>query len=67
MTKQKTHKGAKKRFRISASGKVKHRCAGTSHLAYRVSKKRRRHLRGTDVLAEAETKRIHIALAACRD
>lgn len=59
----KTHKGAKKRFKITAGGKVKHRSAGTSHLAYRVSKKRRRNLRGTTTVAEAETKRLHIALS----
>ena len=33
MPKQKTHKGTKKRFRLTASGKVKHRQAGTSHRA----------------------------------
>src|SRR5438876_163183 len=42
MPKQKTHKGTKKRFRLTANGKVKHRSAGTSHLASRKSKKRRR-------------------------
>ena len=30
MPKQKTHKGTKKRFRLTATGKVKHRRAGTS-------------------------------------
>ena len=33
MPKMKTHKGTKKRFRLTATGKVKHRSAGTSHLA----------------------------------
>ena len=47
MPKQKTHKGTKKRFRLSANGKAKHRHSGTSHLATRLSKKRRRNLRGT--------------------
>ena len=28
MPKQKTHKGTKKRFRLTATGKVKHRSAG---------------------------------------
>ena len=37
MPKQKTHKGTKKRFRLTATGKVKHRSAGTSHLAARMS------------------------------
>ena len=50
MPKQKTHKGTKKRFRLSAKGKVKHRPAGTSHLATRKNQKRIRKLRGTETL-----------------
>lgn len=64
MPKQKTHKGTKKRFRMTAKGKIKHRQAGTSHLQSRMSKKRRRQLRGTDTLRSAlDTKRLTIALA----
>lgn len=62
MPKQKTHKGTKKRFRLTGTGKVKHRSAGTSHLASRMSQKRKRNLRGTAVLAEVEEPRIHAAL-----
>ncbi|MFM7845503.1 MAG: 50S ribosomal protein L35 [Planctomycetota bacterium] len=62
MPKQKTHKGTKKRFRLSASGKAKHRHAGTSHLASRRSKKRRRNLRGTTVTSKVMTKSLQIAL-----
>ncbi|HAC89423.1 MAG TPA: 50S ribosomal protein L35 [Planctomycetaceae bacterium] len=58
MPKMKTHKATKKRFRATANGKVKHRGAGTSHLAVRVSKKRRRNLRGTRVTATASTKAV---------
>ena len=47
MPKQKTHKGTKKRFRLTASGKAKHRQSGTSHLQTRMSQKRKRNLRGT--------------------
>ncbi|QDS96586.1 50S ribosomal protein L35 [Roseimaritima multifibrata] len=46
-TKMKTHKGTKKRFRLSATGKAMHRSSGTSHLAGRMSHKRKRNLRGT--------------------
>ena len=64
MPKQKTHKGTKKRFRLTANGKIKHRQAGTSHLQARMSKKRRRQLRGTDTLRSArDTKNLTIALA----
>ncbi|MCA9128544.1 MAG: 50S ribosomal protein L35 [Planctomycetales bacterium] len=58
MPKMKTHKATKKRFRVTASGKVKHRGAGTSHLAARMSAKRRRNLRGTRVLATAATRQV---------
>ena len=63
MPKQKTHKGTKKRFRLTATGKAKHRHAGTSHLASRLSHKRKRNLRGTVVSAELESKKIREALA----
>ncbi|MGI8979281.1 MAG: 50S ribosomal protein L35 [Pirellulaceae bacterium] len=63
MPKQKTHKGTKKRFRLTATGKVKHRSAGTSHLASRMSKKRRRNLRGTKVLSSTVVHQITRALA----
>ncbi|MEX2172588.1 MAG: 50S ribosomal protein L35 [Pirellulales bacterium] len=63
MPKQKTHKGTKKRFRLTAGGKAKHRAAGTSHLAARMSSKRKRHLRGTEVLSSTDTKMITKALA----
>jgi large subunit ribosomal protein L35 len=58
MPKQKTHKGTKKRFRLTATGKAKHRQAGTSHLLGRMSTKRKRQLRGTDTVKEVEEKRI---------
>ncbi len=63
MPKQKTHKGTKKRFRVTATGKVMHRSAGTSHLAARMSQKRKRKLRGTEVTASCNEKGIKIALA----
>jgi large subunit ribosomal protein L35 len=47
MPKLKTHKGTKKRFRLTAKGKAKHRMTGTSHLNSRMSQKRKRNLRGT--------------------
>jgi len=62
MPKQKTHKATKKRFRLSARGKVKHRQAGTSHLAFRKTHKQKRQLRGTDTCDSVEHKKIRIAL-----
>jgi large subunit ribosomal protein L35 len=63
MPKMKTHKGTKKRFRLTAKGKAKHRSAGTSHLAARMSNKRKRNLRGTTVVDQCMTKTIQRALA----
>jgi large subunit ribosomal protein L35 len=62
MPKMKTHKATKKRFRLTATGKAKHRGAGTSHLAVRMSAKRRRNLRGTRVLAKAATRMVQDCL-----
>ncbi len=62
MPKMKTHKGTKKRFRLTATGKAKHRAAGTSHLASRMSHKRKRNLRGTRVVEETETDKIALVL-----
>jgi len=47
---------------VSGSGKVLHRSSGTSHLAARMSHKRKRNLRGTTTVKEVEAKRIRKAL-----
>ena len=61
--KMKTHKGVKKRFRLSAKGKPIHRSAGTSHRNVRVSAKRKRNLRGGGtVLKETMVKTIRRSL-----
>ena len=62
MPKMKTHKGIKKRFRITGTGKVMHRGAGTSHLATAMSSKRRRNLRGSRVLSKTMVSQVHRAL-----
>ena len=46
MPKMKTHKGSRKRFRITASGKLKRRQAGKKHLNSPKAAKRKRQLRG---------------------
>jgi large subunit ribosomal protein L35 len=63
MPKQKTHKGTKKRFRLSANGKAMHRHAGTSHLAARMTQKRKRNLRGTTAVDKTMQASIRAALA----
>ncbi len=63
MPKQKTHKGTKKRFRLTAKGKAKHRRTGTSHLATHLSQKQKRNLRGTGTVVGSVAKKIREALA----
>jgi large subunit ribosomal protein L35 len=46
MPKQKTHKASRKRFRVSASGKLKRSQAGKKHLNSHKTGKRKRQLRG---------------------
>jgi large subunit ribosomal protein L35 len=48
--KMKTHKGLKKRFKVSANGKVLHKPCGSSHLNSHKSGKKIRRLRRTKVL-----------------
>jgi len=45
----KTHKSSKKRFRVTATGKLKRRHAGKKHLLSHKTGKRKRHLRGTTI------------------
>ena len=47
MPKMKTHKASKKRFRVTATGKLKRRQAGKKHLLSHKTGKRKRHLRET--------------------
>lgn len=45
MPKQKTNKGAKKRFKVSSTGKVQFRPAGKRHIMSGKRSKRRRQMR----------------------
>jgi large subunit ribosomal protein L35 len=63
MPKLKTHKGMKKRFKVSANGKVQHKRCGSSHLMSHKSGKRVRRLRKPTTLnVAAETRRVRSAL-----
>jgi large subunit ribosomal protein L35 len=58
MPKQKTHKGLKKRVKVSARGKVKVGQAGKSHLMTGTRGKNVRKLRGTKVASKPEQRRL---------
>ena len=63
MPKLKTHKGMKKRFKVSATGKVSHKRCGSSHLMSHKSGKRVRRLRkSTTLKVAAEAHRIRNAM-----
>lgn len=63
MPKQKTHKGMKKRFKVTATGKVKHRKAFRGHILGKKSGNRKRHLRQDGVIVGAEAVQIAACLA----
>ena len=58
MPKMKSHRGAKKRFSVTGTGKVKRAKAYKSHILTKKSPKRKRNLRGTTMLAKADEKRV---------
>lgn len=59
MPKIKTHKGAKRRFHITGSGKVMHRKGQISHLRTRKSKRARRQIDKKLVASDSMQKRVH--------
>jgi large subunit ribosomal protein L35 len=58
MPKIKTKSGAKKRFKITGTGKVKAAHAGKRHGMIKRTKKQIRQLRGTDVLFKTDGENI---------
>ncbi len=58
MPKMKTHSGAKKRFKLTAKGKVKFQRAKTRHMMTNKPKKMKRKARGGGILAEVDAKLI---------
>ena len=57
MPKMKSHSGAKKRFKLTAKGKVKAHHGMTSHILGKKSAKRKRRLGQETVLPAADAKR----------
>jgi large subunit ribosomal protein L35 len=58
MPKLKTKSGVKKRFKLTATGKIKHGVAGKRHRLISHNAKYIRQNRGTEVLADADTARV---------
>jgi large subunit ribosomal protein L35 len=65
MPKMKSHRGARKRFSITGSGKVKRNKAFKSHILTKKSSKRKRNLRrSTTIAVRGEEKNIKRLLQA---
>jgi large subunit ribosomal protein L35 len=58
MPKMKTHSSAKKRFKVTGSGKIKRFQARTSHLMRKKSKKAKLRLAGSTLVSKADEKRV---------
>jgi large subunit ribosomal protein L35 len=64
MPKMKSNSGAKKRFVLTGTGRVKRKQAFANHILTKKSPKRKRHLRETTLVApvdEARVKRMILA------
>ncbi len=58
MPKMKSNRGAAKRFRVTASGKIKRHHAYHSHILTKKSAKRKRNLRKEALITDADAKRV---------
>lgn len=58
----KSKRGAKKSFKLTASGKVKRHKAYRSHILSSKSRKRKRNLRKSTLVAESDLKRVKLML-----
>ena len=62
MPKQKTHKGLKKRVKVTAGGKIKHKRAGAGHLMSGKSGNRRRKVTGYSTMNTVSAEKALIKL-----
>ncbi len=58
MPKMKTNRAAAKRLKRTAKGKLKRFKANHSHILTKKSRKRKRRLRGSDLVAKSDQKRM---------
>jgi large subunit ribosomal protein L35 len=64
MPKIKTNSGAKKRFQITGTGKVKRKHAYKSHILTKKTTKRKRNLTYSTLVSNADEKRMKALLVA---
>ena len=58
MPKMKSHRGARKRFRLTASGKIKRGQQGKNHILTKKARKTKRNLRQTAFVSQADNSNI---------
>lgn len=58
MSKQKTHSGAKKRFKLTGTGKIKRKHAFKSHILTKKSKKRKAKLTKSGLVSDADSNNV---------
>ena len=64
MPKLKTNSGAKKRFELTGSGKIKRKHAFNSHILTKKTKKQKRNLTQTGLIAKVDEKRVKSLILA---
>jgi len=64
MSKMKTHKGAKKRFKTTGTGKLTRRSKNLNHFLEKKSSRRKRRLSGPTSVSDADTPRIKKLLSS---
>ena len=64
MPKMKSNSGAKKRFKLTGSGRVKRMQAFTSHILTKKSPKRKRHLREATLVSKQDEARVKRMISA---
>ena len=64
MPKMKSHRGAKKRFRTTGSGKVIRRSKNLNHFLEKKSTRRKRRLSGPSIMSDADTPRVKRLLSS---
>ena len=63
MPKMKTNSGAKKRFKLTGSGKIKRKHAYKSHILTKKSTKRKRGLAKSTLVSDADLSKTKLLLA----
>lgn len=64
MPKMKSHSGAKKRFKLTGTGKVSRRSKNLNHFLEKKSSRRKRRLSGDSIMTPADTPRVKRLLSS---